>query len=652
MPTASYLRLVCTRAGSVVGIREIEARATVGGADQCSGGTASSSGDYSPGNAAAYAFDDATYTLWASDSGTAGTTAWIQYAFASSVTIAEIEVSSYLTGYAASQIEIQISDNGTDWTTTDTYSGLSWSSDEVKTFAVSEVGGGDGGGSVTIGKWTGGSASQAVPATYAAPTLLFGTEARNDGSVYGFSASTATLTLPASDLADGYLIRVSVETENTINNRANVRGKVVQASGTGTFVGPVASSYSRDTTEDRTYTTCWAFVDGPSASSTYQFQMAYDGNEPGGGVTRAVFEVIPLWYADFAVYTSTSTAALAGTTPTKLTGFSGTDGANIALASDVVTLSADNATYLILGGNYLEGVADERTQRWTGLRVNGTFEHAAKAYSYLRYAAYGHGWGLTWMHQTATANDTFEMDMYAGEGVSDDQGGAEDDGLTTATAAEHVMVFLQLPAAAETFRAVGSTQEQIGSAGPVDMTASQVSDIDWNDSAAFTRASDDGMNVEVDSDLLVFANIGAASGNVGSTVRLTAEAALTLDGTEDADVFHGNYLRNNQAATGTFGWSANIVGFAEAAADQDIGLSVTHAAGSAGGGGDVVVPAGWIGWGAIRLGSLVPAASTAVTVGVWSGSAWVDAPVKYYDGAAWQDATSVKRWSGTTWEDV
>lgn len=72
-----------------VSASEIEMRATVGGADQCAGGTAISSGDFSGSYQAAYAFNDnGTANYWVSNGGMPG--AWIGYDFGTPVTVVEI----------------------------------------------------------------------------------------------------------------------------------------------------------------------------------------------------------------------------------------------------------------------------------------------------------------------------------------------------------------------------------------------------------------------------------------------------------------------------------------------------------------------------------------------------------------------------------
>lgn len=114
----SYWRIMIAevQAGTVssVSIGEIEMRATVGGADQCAGGTASASTTFS-GFPASQAFDNDPNTRWASN---ANMRAWIQYEFPAPVDVAQILIRSPDAGnYASGQMPREFS--------------LQWSSDGV-----------------------------------------------------------------------------------------------------------------------------------------------------------------------------------------------------------------------------------------------------------------------------------------------------------------------------------------------------------------------------------------------------------------------------------------------------------------------------------------------------------------------------------------
>ncbi len=53
---------------------------------------------------------------------------------------------------------------------------------------------------------TGSSVSVFPTTSWSAPNGAFPTNTRNDGSSYGYNSSTSTVTLPSSNLANGYLL--------------------------------------------------------------------------------------------------------------------------------------------------------------------------------------------------------------------------------------------------------------------------------------------------------------------------------------------------------------------------------------------------------------------------------------------------------------
>ena len=142
MPSDRYWRINCTHeAGEdYVIIYEIEMRATIGGADQTSTSNTIFSSEVNSSNEAANAFDDTNSSRWVSKHKTLDAAPWIGQDFGSAQTIAEITIYTDNGDRPPSAIEIQHSPDNSTWTTTDTYSGLTWSSGETKTFAVSSTG--------------------------------------------------------------------------------------------------------------------------------------------------------------------------------------------------------------------------------------------------------------------------------------------------------------------------------------------------------------------------------------------------------------------------------------------------------------------------------------------------------------------------------
>ena len=452
-----------------------------------------------------------------------------------------------------------------------------------------------------LGKWSGGTVATLPTGTWAVPTLdIFGTQDRNDSSAY--SLSSHVLTLPSSGLADGYLIVGAFEVEDTSNGRHNPQARFVY-SGSGTAVSAFTSGYSRDTSEDRAYCRTWAFVDNPSASDTFTFQWRRDTDAATGGTVRSELQVIPLYYSDAGIYSSTSTTIHGSTTPTQMTGFTGTDGTNITISSNTITVTGDNKKYLCLGGYYSESLVNSRTQRWGGFRIGGTKYDGAKGYSYVRNTANdGMGEFFTHLLETSVASETIDMFMYRGDGVTNGDGGADTDGATTGTNCNHVMVVLELNDGAEGFNSesdtvTGDLTNTAGTAMPV------AEQINFNDSASFTASTDIAINCVVTGDYLFGADLSMASNNVANTTRHTMFSEFTINGTPNPDSASGDYLRNNQGTIDTFGISTNQLGFEALTAGDDVGVEMTTLTGSESG-GDPISPVGWTGFWGINLDTL------------------------------------------------
>lgn len=103
---------------TICSIGELEMRATVGGADQCMGGTATASSVFMPYDAPS-AFDNNTLTRWASQPSQPSR---ITYQFPAPVSVSQLLIQAPDAGnYASSQMiksfNLQYSTNGTDWTT-------------------------------------------------------------------------------------------------------------------------------------------------------------------------------------------------------------------------------------------------------------------------------------------------------------------------------------------------------------------------------------------------------------------------------------------------------------------------------------------------------------------------------------------------------
>lgn len=89
----SYWRIHCAQPdGGTLSAGEIEFRATPGGSDQASGGSATASSEYGGGYEASKAFDNNGSTLWSA--GPSDTERWIRYDFASAVSMGQVAITA------------------------------------------------------------------------------------------------------------------------------------------------------------------------------------------------------------------------------------------------------------------------------------------------------------------------------------------------------------------------------------------------------------------------------------------------------------------------------------------------------------------------------------------------------------------------------
>lgn len=117
MAAHRYWRVLMDRnsANSRAALKKLEMRATVGSADQCTGGTPLASGT-SSGTTAAMAFDNSAATEWQSEIGPNQGFAWIGYDFGSAVDVLEIALTlGANSSMQPSSAYLSYSDDGSSW---------------------------------------------------------------------------------------------------------------------------------------------------------------------------------------------------------------------------------------------------------------------------------------------------------------------------------------------------------------------------------------------------------------------------------------------------------------------------------------------------------------------------------------------------------
>lgn len=479
-------------------------------------------------------------------------------------------------------------------------------------YSTDTGGGGGGGGAPTsggtvhIGEWRGGTISNAPTTTFSAAPVL-DSQIRNDDNVYSFNFGTSTLTLPSSGLSNGYLLIGAFEYEDNGNARATLNGKIIQTSGSGNILSAVTGGYCRDTSENRIYVRTWAFVDSPSAGSTFQFQWRSDDDLATGGTLRAMFEVISFYYDGVSLFQSTTPSLYGGTTPNQIQNLSTViESAGATRAGNSVTLNNANKNYLVLGSGYVFGAGNSRTQRWIGLRQNSTKLDHMKGYFYLRNNNNDeNGAMFTGIIPNGAGTTDIDLFSYTGDGVGAGQGGANING-STPSAAEYYLAVIELNNVTSCVQATnGTVTTNINQPDFTDIPSFDT--VLVNSGSYFTNVgANAGVTIEAaqDSTWLVGANISCAADQVAQTARFTGHSQFFRDTTLQNETFHGNYLRNNQGSQDTFGWSSNQLNTIQMTSGQTVKNTSRRLVGSEGG-GDPTTQSGWVGTWALSIDSMV-----------------------------------------------
>ena len=147
MAAHRYWRLRVTEgtAAAYVYIAEVQFATSPGGANVATGGVASASSQYSSTNNAPKAFDGDSSTYWSSFdysftsvNGMFLGGEYLQYVFASAQDLVEMKVTAR-TSYFPRSMSLFWSDDGVKWTFQKTFTGLTWSGGETKTFDLTYV---------------------------------------------------------------------------------------------------------------------------------------------------------------------------------------------------------------------------------------------------------------------------------------------------------------------------------------------------------------------------------------------------------------------------------------------------------------------------------------------------------------------------------
>lgn len=133
-PTSTQWRLNITArytSANWTSIKDMEFRSTIGGSNIATGGTASASHNNSGANPASNAFDGNAATQW--QTGTATLPNWIQYTFATAVTVEQVSITQFALGDNPITFDVQYWD-GSFWVTYWSVFGTGWNSGTTRVF--------------------------------------------------------------------------------------------------------------------------------------------------------------------------------------------------------------------------------------------------------------------------------------------------------------------------------------------------------------------------------------------------------------------------------------------------------------------------------------------------------------------------------------
>lgn len=452
-----------------------------------------------------------------------------------------------------------------------------------------------------IGHWRDSIGGQ-IPTTSFAP-FEFDQEIRNDGIYTRPDDSTIEL-----DQAGSYLIISTIRGVDNSNGRYNAQARVALTSGSGTLFTSYYTGYSRDNSENTTWFRAVGVVIGASADAQIQIQRRRDTDTPTSGsiAGESDVQVVRIKPDNYGLYAIGGTSgSLGGTTPntvdiTAVTAESDTNAIEGNTSTETVTVKGDNKRYLI-GWSVSGDTGGNRTQRIGQLEYDGTDDLATRSYCYQRSSSNEYcGLGSMDLLETATADRAIQVEVYRGDGVSADQGGADSDGSFDVDGNGQLIV-LELPDTIEVFRSHDATGLQnITSAA----TLNAMRTVDFNDATSFTQSSNAAMDVTNPADVFVWTNVWTARNDISSGSRLTAYGSITVNGVEQSTGEHGNYTRGNQGSQDTFAGSFHPAGiFNVGTAGHDIGVNMDPLSGTEGGGTDRT-QAGTVGFFAINLSSL------------------------------------------------
>lgn len=433
----------------------------------------------------------------------------------------------------------------------------------------------------------------------------FDNEVRNDGIYTKPNDSTIQVTE-----AGDYLIITTTHDEDTSNGRYNSQLTISQIAGTGDIFSTHNTWFSRDNSENESWTRWVGIVIGVSANSQFQVQKRRDTDAPTGWsvVNSSDIQIVKLDQTNYWIYDIGGTGNIYWwTTPntvdiTNISNESNTASIEWNTASDTITLKWENKTYLVAWSVSFDS-GNTRTQRIWHLEYDNVDKISTRSYCYNRSASNEYCWiGSMDIIRTSTADIDLQTEVYRWDWVLTDQGWANVD-WNLATEGNGQIVILEMPDSLEIFNSEDSV-------GLQDVTSAQIlnisRDVIINDSSSFTKASDTTVSVTNPSDIFSWANVWTARSDISSWARQTSYGSIVIDWVEQTVWRHGNYSRWNQWTIDTFAMSFHPAGiFTTLWAGVTIWVNNTPLAWWEAGWNDRTQP-GTLGFFALNLDTLTP----------------------------------------------
>ena len=423
-----------------------------------------------------------------------------------------------------------------------------------------------------------------IPTT-AWTAVSFDTEEENDAAVYNHAVNTEIEFLEAGT----YKLTAHLAYQDTSNGRANYQARAVSTSGVVLAESTsYDTGYNRDTSEPFASAKVAALFVEVAAGAKVEVQHRRDTDTPTGGLLAGAssVEVVRINPTAIGIYEAATVGqAYGGTTENQVVLDSTvyeSDTAAIERSGNTIACKTQGKRYLSIGSVW-GNTGGSRTQRNFGLNQTGASALPGRVIgnAYQRNAANENAGFLGVDVGVRDGADlVWDMSCWRGDGVANDEGGADVNGSWVTEGA--MMIVLELPDGMDVWRSHDST-----GLVPLDgafTTHNVRRDVDIADAGSFSSGTGLGeIDVAHTGHVWGFFNLWGANDNVGSGARLTSFGQLLIAGVVQLLWAYHAYMRGNQSTQDTHGIALLIGGLFPVTAGDTLSVrSSTVAGGEAG----------------------------------------------------------------------